>query len=175
MRKILLLIFMMMSLLSFSQTIDMSLSQIDSTYYPLITTDSIGNKIVILTIEQAKYVDNQLDILNLLQESSDLINDIDSVCVKVINEKDFIIANQDIKISKMDSLLVNRDEQIDNLKQQIVTYQLSEYTYIQELRNKDSEIELHLNRIIDLEKKALLGGVTSGLIITALVTLLIAK
>ena len=175
MKKILLLIFMMMSLLSFSQTIDMSLPQSDSTYYPLVTTDSIGNKIVILTIEQAKYVDNQLDILNLLQESSDLINDIDSVCVKVINEKDDIIAKQDIKISKMDSLLVNRDEQIDNLKQQILVYQMSEMTYIQELQNKDSEIELHLDRISDLEKKTLWGGVAGGVIITALVTLLIAK
>lgn len=175
MKKILItLAFMMVSFLSFSQVID-SLPVSDSTYYPLITIDSLGNKIVILTMEQAKYVDNRLDILNLLQESSNLINDIDSICVKVINDKDDIIAKQGMKITKMDSLLINKDEQVDNLKRQVNTYQLSEFTYIQELNNKNTEIDLHLDRIDKLEKKNLWGGITGGVIITTLIAILVSK
>lgn len=143
--------------------------------YPLISIDSLGNKIVILTMEQAKFIDNKLDVLNLLQDSDDLISDMDSICIKVINEKDQIIAKQDIKISKMDSLLVNRNDQIDNLKQQISIYEQSESILLQQLDNKDIVIDLHLDRIDKLEKKTLWGGITGGAIIVTLVAILIGK
>ena len=155
MKKIFLIIFMIISLSSFSQINDKFDFRID---YPIIKTDTLGKKIVILTLEQAKYVDNRLDILNLLEKSNELTNDIDSVFIKIINEKEKVIANQGIKINKMDSLLVNKDEQVDNLKKQILLYQMSESTYILELENKNSEIDLHLDRIDKLEKKNLSKG-----------------
>jgi len=53
---ILTLMISLSSLLSFSQTID----------YPRIETDSLGNKVVVMTIEQAQKIDNNFEILNLL-------------------------------------------------------------------------------------------------------------
>ena len=57
MKKFILLMMLIMTpLVSFSQT-----------DYPKIETDSSGHKIVIMTIEQAQKVDNNLEILKLLQ------------------------------------------------------------------------------------------------------------
>lgn len=180
MKNILLILFMFFSISAFSQQIPniasiTDTSTVDSLSYPMINIDSLGNKIVILTLEQAKKIDNKLDLLELIRLSNNLSEDIDSVCVRVINEKNQVIADQDIQISKLDLLVSNKDEQIENLKRQISNQLLTIGTFQDELNNKDQEIQLHLDRISDLEKKTLWGGIGGGIVITILTTLLLTK
>lgn len=180
MKNILLVIFVFLSISAFSQQIPNTASMTDTSVvysisYPVITTDSLGNKIVILTLEQAKKIDNKLDLLELIRVSNNLSEDIDSVCVRVINEKNQVIANQDMQISNLDLLVSNKDEQIENLKRQINNQLLTMDTFQNELNNKDQEIQLHLDRINNLKKKTLWGGIGGGIVIAILTTLLLVK
>jgi hypothetical protein len=170
MRSIILMIFIFFSISSFSQRI-----VTDSLSYPIVTTDSIGNKIVILTIEQAKKIDNKLDLLELIKISNNMSLSIDSVCVIVIDEKNQVIANQDMQISKLDSLVFNKDEQIENLKMQIANQSSINQTFKMEIENKDTEIKLYIDRISNLEKRTFWSGIGSGVILVVLTTLILVK
>jgi len=103
-------------------------SQID---YPRIEQDSLGQKVVVMTIEQAQIIDNKLELLLLFEKMNAQISEYDSICVRVINDKEQIIAMQDIKIKELNNLNDNKDAQISNLKQQIIEYQTKELTYQQ--------------------------------------------
>jgi hypothetical protein len=133
--------------------------------YPKLETDSNGVRVVIMTLEQAAKLDNKLDLLKLLEDYKLSVSNLDSIFVKVVVEKDNIIAMQNFQISKMSELLDNKDSQIENLRLQISNYVLKEITYESELRNKNKEIDLHLKRIRNLENKVLWGGIGSGFII----------
>lgn len=162
MRKfILLLLISLIYNVSSSQTVN-STSYIE---YPRLETDSNGFRVVVMTLEQAATLDNKLDLLKLLEDYKLSVDKYDSIFIKVINEKDNIIAIQNIQISKMTELLDIKDDQIENLKSQISNYLLKEITYESELLNKNEEIDLHLERIRRLENKILWGGIGSGVII----------
>lgn len=164
MKKIILIIFLLLFQFSLSQE-----------EYPTILVDSLGNKYVTFTIKQTKKLDKKLDILELLKESNQLSNDIDSVYIQVINEKNIIIAKQNMQISKLDSLTNIKDDKIKNLKDQILSYKLSEYTYKQQLVNRQEKIEIYSERVDNLEKKTLWGGIGGGALITILIGLLISN
>lgn len=162
MRLIVFIIAFMVSYLSFSQ--------VD---YPFISIDENGKTTVVLTIDQARIIDNKLEILNLLVESKEFEKDISELSLKVVNEKDEVIAKQGLKISKLYKLLDNNDDEIINLKEQINLYQLNNSILINRVENKDKEIDIHLDRIETLEKKTFWGSILSGTIIVTLLSFLV--
>lgn len=164
MKRMILLLTMLLTFSAFSQI-----------EYPIIEKDSLGNAVVVFSIEQAQDIDNKLELLELLEKMDGQILDYDSLCIKVINEKDEVIAKQDIQIKKMTKLLDNKDDQVLNLKSQIIDYQVKEETYKRQLENKDREIELHEEKIKDQRNRMILGGSLGGAIIAGLVYLIIAK
>ena len=99
----------------------------------------------------------------------------DSVCIQVINEKEVIIAKQDIQISNLIKSNKNKDEGIKNLQNQVASYKIKESTYKSIIDNKDTEIQTHLNKIDKLERKMTLGGIGGSVIIIAVVFLLLTK
>jgi len=143
--------------------------------YPKIVTDSVGNKTVIFTLEQVRIIDNKLDILELFEQSDNLSSGLDSICIKVIDDKNNVIALQDIQIDNLTQSNSLKDEEIDNLNFQISKYIRNEVLYDKELKNKDEEIELHLDKMRDFKKKTIIGGIVGGGIITGLVILLLTK
>ena len=164
MKKMILLLTMLLTFSAFTQI-----------EYPIIEKDSLGNTVVIFSLEQAQDIDNKLELLELLEKMDGQILDYDSLCVKVVNEKDEVIAKQDIQIETMTKLLDNKDDQVLNLKSQIIDYQAKEETYKKQLENKDREIELHEKKIKDQRNRMVIGGSIGGAIITGLVYLIIAK
>lgn len=164
MKRMILLLTMLLTFSVFSQI-----------EYPIMEKDSLGNTVVIFSLEQAQDIDNKLELLELLEKMDGQILDYDSLCVKVVNEKDEVIAKQDIQIKKMTKLLDNKDDQVLNLKSQIIDYQAKEETYKKQLKNKDKEIKLHKDKISDQRNKMILGGSIGGAIIAGLVYLIIAK
>jgi len=179
MKSILIIIFTIFTMpifASVSDTDSVSTTQIiEEIDYPIISQDSLGKKVVIMTIEQLKIIDKKLDLLELLEESNSISGDIDSVTLLIINDKNDIIAKQDMQINKMDSVIINKDNEISNLKEQVIEWQIVEETYLKQLSNKSKEIRLHTDRIKSLKKKTIFGGLGGGLIITTLVTILIIK
>ena len=148
-----------------------SYSQVE---YPRIEKDTLGQVFVVMTIEQAQDIDNRLELLSLFENLNAQIGDYDSLCIKVINEKDKVIATQDIKIKNLNSLNDNKDAQIDNLKQQISEYQKKEATYQQEIENKDKEIKLHKEKIFKQKTKMIVGSSIGGALIVSLVALIVS-
>jgi peptidoglycan hydrolase CwlO-like protein len=163
MRKI---ISLLVILLSFNSIF----SQIE---YPRYDIDSLGQKVVVITIEQARVLNNKADLLSLFDQLSIQINEYDSVCLKVISEKEIIIAKQDIQISNFKDLVDNKDQQIENLKTQVNNYQLKEIMFSKEIENKDKEISIYKDKISDQRNRMILGGTIGGAIIVGLITLLI--
>lgn len=176
MKKILTLLLIVISTSVYSQNINLFNKNKKTTIeYPLITKDSIGNDIVILTLEQMRHIDNQLDILELMKESGVISNRIDTVYLEVINDKDSIIAKQDVMINKMGVLLENKSEQIENLKIQINLYMSSENIILENLKNKDEEIKIHIDRIEKLENENKISKFTFGAILSTLLAFLLIK
>ena len=163
MKKILMILAFLMITLS-------SYSQID---YPRFETDSIGNKIVLLTIEQAQQLDNNTDLLVLFEKLNSDISSYDNICVRVVNEKDQVINEQTLQISKLKEALLNKDEQITNLQKTNDAQSRDIISLKKSLVNKDDEINLHLGEIKRVKTKSLIGGILGGSSIIALIIALI--
>jgi hypothetical protein len=147
-----------------------SLAQSD---YPKVTVDSSGIAVVTMTLEQAQVLDNKAELLDLFEKLNGQLGDYDSVCIRVINEKDIVIAKQDVQIKKLNDLSNNKDKQIENLQSQIADYKKSELLSKELISNKDKEIGEHKDEIKRLKTKMVIGGSTGGLIIIGLIILLI--
>lgn len=151
-----------------------SISSYSQVEYPRIEKDTTGQTVVIMTIEQAQDIDNKLELLSLFENLNVQIGEYDSLCIQVINQKEEVIAKQDLKIKDLISLNENKDEQIINLKQQISEYQVKETMYQKELENKDKEIKLHKEKIFKQKTKMILGSSIGGSMIVGLVALIIS-
>ena len=151
-----------------------SISAYSQTDYPRFETDSLGNKIVLMTIEQAQALDNNTDLLILFEKMNVDIGDYDKICVKVINEKDIVINAQTIQISKLKEALLNRDEQIENLQKTNSAQNSVILSLNKTIDNKDREINLHLGEIKRVKSKSLIGGIIGGTSIIGLIIALIA-
>jgi hypothetical protein len=137
--------------------------------YPRYEIDSLGRKVIVMTIEQAQSLDNETDLLPLFEKLNVQVGEVDLSCIKVVNEKDVVIAIQEVQISNQKSLLVVKDKEISNLQAQITDYKNQEFTYIKEIENKDKEIELHLDKIHDQKVKMFIGGGIGGVTIVGLI------
>ncbi len=164
-KLIIFLTFFLFSFNSFSQEID----------YPIIQVDSLGKTVITMTIEQAQVLDNKADLLDLLEKANSQMINVDSVCVRIVNEKEEVIIKQDLKINELNNLVNNKDEQIENLQRRITDYQLKEVLFKMEIENKDKEINLHLGEIKRVKRKSLIGGITGGAIIITLTSFLLIK
>jgi hypothetical protein len=145
-------------------------SQID---YPRYIIDSLGKKVVVMTIEQAQILDNKAELLYLFEKLNSQMGEYDTVCIRVINEKEIVIAEQDVQIKMLQELNDNKDAQIENLKEQIFNYQVKEVLWQEELDNKNSEIDIHLDKIKDMRKKMIIGSIINGVVIIGLIFLLL--
>lgn len=137
--------------------------------YPRFETDSLGQKVIVMTIEQAQALDNKTDLIPLFEKLNVQIGSVDSACIKVINEKDMVIASQEVQLNNQKSLIVVKDKEISNLQSQIIDYKNKELTYIKEIENKDKEIKLHLDKIHKQKVKMFIGGGIGGVAIIGLV------
>ncbi len=153
MKKFLLVIFLIMcSAYSYAQI-----------RYPKFATDSLGQKIVLLTIKQAQALDNQTDLLVLFKKMNQQIGSYDSTCIQVVNEKDVVIAKQTLQINTLnESLLVKtkqytlQQKSISNLQEQIKSYK-------KESENDKISIDLYIKEIKKSKWKYGAGGGAVGI------------
>jgi len=115
--------------------------------YPRFAKDSLGQRIVLLTIKQAQALDNQTDLLVLFKKLDQQIGLYDSACIKVVNEKDAVIASQTLQINTLNEIIEVKNNEsivfeksINNLKEQIREYK-------QETQNDKISIDLYLKEI----------------------------
>ena len=93
-KMIITMMFVLSSVLAFSQD------------YPRIETDSLGKKVVVMTIEQAQKIDNNLEILQLMERAQ---LECDSLNLSYIR----VIDNQGKQISLLELDIKHLKEQLN--------------------------------------------------------------
>ena len=141
--------------------------------YPRIETDSTGQVIVLLTLEQAQKLDNSTDLLILLERLDTEVTEGDIILLRIISEKDQIIQIQEVQIKKLEEFADNKDSVISNLNGLI----LIKDGIIQNKEKDNKIVEEQLKEskeeIKDLKTKMFFGGTIGSAAITALLFLLI--
>jgi uncharacterized protein (DUF3084 family) len=145
-------------------------SQID---YPRYEQDSLGQTVVVMTIEQAQALDNNTDLLSLFRKLDAQLLDYDSLCVKVISDKDEIITKQTVQINKLKETLAVKGDEITNLQKRIVEKDAEIANLNIELQNKKDEIKLHKKELKKGKAKAFTYGAVGGFFVGIILTLLI--
>jgi hypothetical protein len=161
MRKLLALIMLMFTTLAFSQQ-----KEID---YPRYEVDSLGQKVVVITVRQAMILDNNSDLLILLKKQVVEMNEYEDICVKVINDKEVVISKMTVQISKLEKDLVVKDDKIKILQNEILALVAKLKLSDEQLANRDDVIKTMNKQMSKLKTKMIIGGIGGGIIIVALV------
>ena len=161
MRKLLALIMLMFTTLAFSQR-----KEID---YPRYEVDSLGQKVVVITVRQAMILDNNSDLLILLKKQVVEMNEYEDICVKVINDKEVVISKMTVQISKLEKDLVVKDDKIKILQDEILALVAKLKLSDEQLTNRDDIIKTMNKQMSKLKTKMIIGGIGGGIIIVALV------
>jgi hypothetical protein len=163
MKKILTLIIGM--ILSFSSFAQYS----NPIEYPRFEIDSNGQQVIVMTIEQAQSLDNSTDLLVLLEKKNTQMAQYDSVCIKVVNDKEQVIASQKIEIATLKESINNKDSQIKALQGEVVSYLKKILILEDEVGNRQNVIDEKNLQLRKIKTKMIFGGVTGGVVIIGLV------
>lgn len=137
--------------------------------YPKFETDSNGQQVIVMTIEQAQALDNSTDLLALMERANSQIGSYDSVCVKVINDKEQVIASQKLEIAKLKESLNNKDQQIKALQGEVAAYLKKILILEEQVANRQQVIDEKNLQIRKMKTKMVFGGIGGGVAIIGLV------
>jgi len=151
-KLILTLILTISSFLSFSQTID----------YPRIETDSLGRKVVIMTIEQAQKVDNNLEIINLLTKQGTECDSLNTAYLKVIDKQGKQISLLELDVKTLKEQINDKDIQIKNLQTQLKNETESNKLCDDQKKLKDEEIKLLKREVRRQKMQKVVGFIVGG-------------
>ena len=126
-----------------------------------------------LTLEQAQALDNSTDLLLLFEKLNSQIINYDSVCVKVIGEKDKVISQQTIQINKLKEVIANKDQQIANLQLTVAKKDETIENLDKQVKNGEDQISLRKKEIKRLKGKMAIGGSLGGIAIVGLILAII--
>lgn len=137
--------------------------------YPRYEVDSLGQKVVVMTIEQAMKLDNNSELLTLFEKLNSQLGEYDSICIKVINDKEKVISIQTVEISKLKESLNIKDEQIASLQHRIAEYIVNIGILQDQVKNREDVISEKDKQIRGLKTKMIFGGIGSGVAIVGLI------
>lgn len=143
--------------------------------YPRIETDSLGQKVVVMTIEQAQKLDNDSDLLNEFRKLGDA-NDIEKIAyIKIIDANEKVIASQKIEISKLNIVIGDKNKEITELKNRLNEYSVNNSILNSKVKINEEIVDEKNKQLSKLKTKMVIGGIGGVLVITALVVSIIAN
>jgi len=137
--------------------------------YPKFEVDSLGQKVVIMTIPQALKLNNNSNILGKFELLQVEMQDYENICLKVINEKDEVIAKLDVVITKQDGQLLVKDEKIKALQGEIIEWMQKNQILQTEVANRQKVIDEKNSQLSRLKTKMVVGGIGGSVVIVGLV------
>ncbi len=155
-RKIILGIFIFINGLVYSQ----------GEYPKYYETD--GEKYVLFTIEQAKQIDKDYQILNILKSMNIVYDDSEKVNIQIINSLNEKIYEMNIKYKELDSINDDNKKIIDELKSNIKDYEIMNINNNLKLIKKDDEISTYKSLYNKQKTLKIIFIITSGILTTAL-------
>lgn len=137
--------------------------------YPKFEVDSLGQKVIVMTIPQAMKLNNNSNILEKFEKLSEEMKDYETITLKVINEKDQAIAKLDVVITKLDGQIVIKDEKIKALQEEILGWMQKNQVLENEVKNRNQVIDEKDKQLSRLKTKMVIGGVGGSAVIVVLV------
>jgi hypothetical protein len=126
--------------------------------YPKFEVDSLGQKVIVMTIPQAMKLNNNSDLLKKFEEQDIKIKEYESLCVKVISEKDDVITKSNIIIGRQDEQLLTKNEKIKSLQGEIFSWVEKNGILEKQLGTKQRIIDEKNKQIRSLKTKMVIGG-----------------
>ena len=126
--------------------------------YPKFEVDSLGQKLVVMTIEQAQKLDNNSELLGMFEKLNQQMSGYDSVCMQVVNDKEVVISEQKVLISELYNNIDIKSKEIKTLQKEVSEYKLREDLANEQLINLKGQIEIKDDQIKKLKTKMFIGG-----------------
>ncbi len=149
--------FILTLILSISSMI--SFSQIE---YPRIEKDSLGNKVLIMTIEQAQKLDNNTDLITLLGKESSKCDSLNKYYLRVIDQQGKQVSLLELDVRKLNDQLKDKDIQITNLQNQLSNKTKENLLCEQQKANNDTEKDLLKKEIKKQRNQKIIGFITGA-------------
>ena len=162
MRKLFIILITLISTTMFSQVTQ-------QIRYPRFEKDSLGQKVVIMTIPQAMKLNNNSNILGKFEELQAEMQDYENVCIKVVNEKDEVITKLNVVVTKQDQQLVIKDDKIKALQGEIIGWMQKNKVLETEVANRQKVIDEKNSQLSRLKTKMVVGGIGGSVVIIGLV------
>lgn len=137
--------------------------------YPKFEIDSLGQKVIVMTIPQAMKLNNNSDLLEKFEAQDIKMKEYETLCVKVISEKDDVIAKLNVTIGHQDGQLVVKDEKIKSLQGEILGWMERNGILEKQLANRQQVIDEKDKQLRRLKTKMVIGGGLGSLALIGLV------
>ena len=137
--------------------------------YPKFEVDSLGQKVIVMTIPQAMKLNNNSDLLEKFEAQEIKIKEYETLCVKVISEKDDVIAKLNLTIGKQDGQLLVKDDKIKALQEEIIGWMQKNKVLQTEVANRQKVIDEKDKQLRRIKFKMVVGGIGGVAIIVPLV------
>ena len=137
--------------------------------YPKFEVDSLGQKVIVMTIPQAMKLNNNSDLLEKFEAQDIKMKEYETLCVKVISEKDEVIAKLNVPIGHQDGQLLVKDEKIKSLQGEISGWMERNGVLEKQLANRQQVIDEKDKQLRRLKTKMVIGGGLGSLALIGLV------
>jgi chromosome segregation ATPase len=156
-------LFVVISLVGYSQT------------YPRFETDSTGQKLLVMTYEQAQKIDNAFELLNLLEKAGAECDNLTLSYIKVIDEYKHQVSLLQTDITLHKGQIIDKDNQLANLEQRLANCETNVATCDQQIEVRNKQIGLLENEVRTLKTKRNIaygvgiGGIIGGILLVLLI------
>lgn len=136
--------------------------------YPKYYTDVDGKKYILFTIEQAKQIDKDYQILNILKNLNVVYDDSEKVNIQIINSLNEKVYQLEVKCKELSSINTDNENIIEELKKNIKDYELMNINNNKIIGEKDNQISIYKSSYRKQKFLKIVFIVTSGVLATAL-------
>lgn len=152
MKKILITMMLVLSsVLAFSQT-----------DYPRIETDSLGKKFIVMTIEQAQKIDNNLEILQLMEKAQLECDSLNMSYIRVIDNQGKQISLLSLDIKHLKEQINSKDEQITNLQTRLSNSETTNKLCEEQKLNYEKQVGVLKDEVRKQKTHKIIGFIVGG-------------
>lgn len=137
----------------------LAFSQID---YPRIETDSLGQKVVVMTIEQVQKIDNNLEILQLMERAQLECDSLNLSYIRVIDNQNRQISLLELDIKHLKEQINSKDEQITNLQTRLSNSETANKLCEEQKLNYEKQVDILKDEVRKQKSYKIIGFIVGG-------------
>jgi peptidoglycan hydrolase CwlO-like protein len=149
-KMIITMMFVLTSVLVFSQD------------YPRIETDSLGQKVVVMTIEQVQKIDNNLEILELMERAQLECDSLNLSYIRVIDNQNKQISLLELDIKHLKEQINSKNEQITNLQTRLSNLETANKLCEEQKLNYEKQVDVLKDEVRKQKNYKIIGFIVGG-------------